>query len=35
MLKTPPPKKWDGVERRRPRPPEPKPGETIPPIGGA
>lgn len=27
--------KWDGVERRKPRPPEPKPGETIPPIGGA
>ncbi|MBI2497786.1 MAG: hypothetical protein HYV75_07710 [Opitutae bacterium] len=34
---TPPakPAKWDGVERRKPRPPEPKPGETIPPIGGA
>jgi hypothetical protein len=31
----PAPKKWDGIERRKPRPPEPKPGETIPPIGGA
>lgn len=30
----PAPKKWDGIERRKPRP-EPKPGETIPPIGGA
>ncbi|MFZ5495752.1 MAG: hypothetical protein ACOZE5_10530 [Verrucomicrobiota bacterium] len=30
------PKKWDGVERRKPRPPEPAPpGTTIPPIGGA
>jgi hypothetical protein len=28
-------KKWDGIERRKPRPPEPKPGETIPPVGGA
>ena len=27
--------KWDGIDRRQPRPPEPKPGETIPPIGGA
>lgn len=31
----PPPKKWDGVERRKPRPPEPPPGMTVPPIGGA
>ena len=31
----PAPAKWDGVERRKPRPPEPKPGETTPPIGGA
>ncbi len=29
------PAKWDGVDRRKPRPAEPKPGETIPPIGGA
>lgn len=30
------PKKWDGVERRRPRLPEqPPPGSTVPPIGGA
>lgn len=29
------PAKWDGVDRRKPRPPEPKPGETIPPMGGA
>jgi len=37
ILKTPAQKKWDGVERRKPRPPEPqaKPGETTPPIGGA
>lgn len=28
-------KKWDGIDRRQPRPPEPKPGETIPPMGGA
>ena len=28
-------KKWDGIERRQPRPVEPKPGETTPPIGGA
>ncbi len=35
VLVNPPAKKWDGVERRKPRPPEPKPGETIPPIGGA
>jgi len=27
--------KWDGIDRRQPRPPEPKPGETIPPVGGA
>ncbi|MDI1335357.1 MAG: hypothetical protein PSU94_04155 [Lacunisphaera sp.] len=31
----PAPKKWDGIDRRKPRPPEPKPGETTPPIGGA
>jgi len=31
----PAPGKWDGIERRKPRPPAPKPGETIPPIGGA
>lgn len=31
----PAPKKWDGIDRRKPRPPEPKPGETIPPMGGA
>jgi hypothetical protein len=31
----PKPAKWDGVDRRKPRPPEPKPGETTPPIGGA
>lgn len=35
-----PPKKWDGIDRRKPRPmqppgPPPKPGETIPPWGGA
>lgn len=30
------PKKWDGVDRRKPRPPEPPPpGATIPPMGGA
>jgi hypothetical protein len=29
------PKKWDGVERRKPRPPAPPPGMTTPPIGGA
>jgi len=28
-------KTWDGIDRRKPRPPEPKPGETIPPMGGA
>lgn len=27
--------RWDGIDRRKPRPSEPKPGETIPPIGGA
>lgn len=32
---TPAPRKWDGIERRKPRPPEPKPGETTPPLGGA
>jgi hypothetical protein len=31
----PQPAKWDGIDRRKPRPPEPKPGETIPPMGGA
>jgi hypothetical protein len=35
-----PPGKWDGSDRRKPRPivppgPPPKPGETIPPWGGA
>ena len=35
ILKTPVPRKWDGVDRRKPRPPESKPGETTPPIGGA
>ena len=35
-----PPTKWDGSDRRKPRPivppgPPPKPGETIPPWGGA
>jgi hypothetical protein len=29
------PKKWDGVERRKPRPPPPPPGMTTPPLGGA
>lgn len=30
------PKKWDGVERRKPRPPAPPPaGMTNPPLGGA
>ncbi|HKB57581.1 MAG TPA: hypothetical protein VKC51_08320, partial [Lacunisphaera sp.] len=33
--RTPPPAKWDGVDRRKPRPLPPKPGETTPPIGGA
>ncbi len=33
--RTPPPARWDGIDRRKPRPPEPKPGETTPPIGGA
>ena len=33
--RTPPPAKWDGIDRRKPRPPEAKPGETIPPVGGA
>lgn len=31
----PTPAKWDGIDRRKPRPPEPKPGEPIPPDGGA
>jgi hypothetical protein len=37
VTRTPPPKKWDGIERRKPRPPEaPRaPGETTPPVGGA
>ncbi|MEI6106413.1 MAG: hypothetical protein WCR49_05305 [Opitutae bacterium] len=35
MLKTPVSVKWDGIERRKPRGPAPKPGETIPPMGGA
>jgi len=35
LVLAPAPKKWDGIDRRKPRPPEPKPGETIPPIGGA
>jgi hypothetical protein len=29
------PRKWDGIDRRRPRPPEPPPGMTVPPMGGA
>ncbi len=29
------PKKWDGIDRRKPRTAEPAPGMTIPPIGGA
>jgi hypothetical protein len=29
------PKKWDGIDRRKPRPPETPPGMTVPPIGGA
>ena len=29
------PRKWDGIDRRKPRPPEPPPGMTIPPMGGA
>ncbi|SDS06927.1 hypothetical protein [Opitutus sp. GAS368] len=38
LVATPP--KWDGTDRRKPRPivppgPPPKPGETIPPWGGA
>jgi hypothetical protein len=35
LVLAPAPKKWDGIDRRKPRPPEPKPGETVPPIGGA
>lgn len=35
----PPPRKWDGIDRRQnrmtPPGPPPKPGETIPPWGGA
>ncbi|AOS43436.1 hypothetical protein Verru16b_00479 [Lacunisphaera limnophila] len=30
-----PAKKWDGIDRRKPRPPEAPPGMTTPPIGGA
>ena len=33
--RTPPPAKWDGIDRRKPRPPPSPPGETTPPIGGA
>ncbi len=29
------PRKWDGIDRRKPRPPEPPLGMTIPPMGGA
>lgn len=29
------PAKWDGIDRRQPRPPAPKPDETTPPLGGA
>lgn len=37
LVLAPAPKKWDGIERRKPRPPgpPPKPGETIPPWGGS
>jgi hypothetical protein len=35
MLKTPVSVQWDGIERRKPRGPAAKPGETIPPLGGA
>ncbi len=34
-LVNPAPAKWDGIDRRKPRPPAPKPGETTPPLGGA
>ena len=34
-LVNPTPAKWDGIDRRKPRPPTPKPGETTPPLGGA
>lgn len=34
-LVNPAPAKWDGLDRRKPRPPAPKPGETTPPLGGA
>lgn len=33
--RAPPPARWDGSDRRKPRPPTPPPGETTPPIGGA
>lgn len=29
------PQKWDGIDRRKPRPPEKPPGMTNPPSGGA
>lgn len=32
---TSPPRKWDGIDRRKPRPPETKSGDTAPPLGGA
>ena len=35
LVHAPAPAKWDGIDRRKPRPPAPKPGETTPPIGGA
>lgn len=35
LVSQPQPKKWDGIDRRKPRPPEPPPGMTIPPMGGA
>lgn len=35
LVSQPQAKKWDGVDRRKPRPPEPPPGMTIPPMGGA
>jgi hypothetical protein len=35
LVTQPQQKKWDGIERRKPRPPEPPPGTTVPPMGGA
>jgi hypothetical protein len=35
LVLAPAPAKWDGVDRRKPRPPAPPPGETTPPLGGA